>query len=255
MDKIASLPVMPTQRPGGSSARQPGTMDFLAQLGVMPFTQQAATGNTDPNSSQGGEPSMQVPAQLVSPQDRPTPPRVADPRMTPEGVTQVDKLSAELHRFSVFASNKLSYLPREFAAASDVVAEAALTGASTFAPATAKIGRIDAPAHGTVGAAPADDASIGVLSAPRSTDSEARDYASVTEASAPTVPAVWMPRRLRLRETEAGLEVVVRDYHIREADQGALLTALREQLHQQGVQPYRIWLNGHVVWQARSSVN
>lgn len=253
MDKIASLPVMPAQRPGGPSARQPGSTDFLAQLGVMPFTQQMATGNTDPNPPQGGEPSVQVPEQLVSPQERPAPPRAADPRMTPEGVTQVDMLSAELHRFSVFASNKLSYLPRVFGVASD--GAAALTGSSPLTPARAAIGRIDAAAHSTVGAAPADDASIGLLSAQQSTDGEAREYASVTEASAPTVPAVWMPRRLRLRETEAGMEVVVRDYHIRESDQDALLTALREQLHQQGVQPYRIWLNGHVVWQARPSAN
>lgn len=254
MDKVASMPLLPMPGQGSQNPKQMGATDFWDRLNLP-----AAPKPMEPNSqfgvpnrnqpSVGPPPSRDWSQEVLLRVDQTT--VVAQDSPDARGDEQV----AELHRFGAFAVNQLSYLPRLFGAET-------VSGSGSLAAVSAV--RTEAGAAGPSGLAQNmrqgnDESTLAVLSAQLplrpGTAAERSSTVGGTEIFLPTMTSTWAPRRLRLQETAAGTDVIVRDYHIGEAGHAALLSALRETLQQQGVQPYRIWLNGHVVWQAQPLTN
>ncbi|MDO8330491.1 MAG: hypothetical protein Q7T36_08485 [Fluviicoccus sp.] len=60
----------------------------------------------------------------------------------------------------------------------------------------------------------------------------------------------WLPRRVHWVSGQQGVDVVIRDYHLDEAEVHRLIDDIRQHMLSAGIVPARIRINGHIHWEA-----
>lgn len=59
----------------------------------------------------------------------------------------------------------------------------------------------------------------------------------------------WPPSRFSVIPGKNGIDVIIRDFYLSEAELQNLAKDLREKMQSSGTTPETIWINGHAIWQ------